>query len=175
MDLINIANIKISPNIYKLINEKIIPGTNIKKEQFWNEFSSIIEDLSKKNAALLKERNEIQKSIDKWHESNKNEKFNVIEYKKFLEEINYLNKKCPDFKINIHKIDKEISMIAGPQLVVPVDNARFAINAANARWWSLYDSLYGTDAISEEHGASKTTTYNTHRGSKVVSFSNILS
>ena len=173
MDLINIANIKISPNIYKLINEKIIPGTNIKKEQFWNEFSSIIEDLSKKNAALLKERNEIQKSIDKWHESNKNEKFNVIEYKKFLEEINYLNKKCPDFKINTHKIDKEISMIAGPQLVVPVDNARFAINAANARWWSLYDSLYGTDAISEEHGARKTTTYNIHRGSKVVSYSNI--
>ena len=173
MDLINIANIKVSPNIYKLINEKIIPGTNVTKEKFWNEFSSIIEDLSKKNETLLKERDEIQETIDNWHLDNKNRSFDIVEYKKFLEEINYLIKKCPDFKINTKNIDKEISMIAGPQLVVPVDNARFAINAANARWWSLYDSLYGTDAIPEEYGATKTTAYNIHRGSKVVSFSNI--
>ena len=173
MDLINIANIKVSPNIYKLINEKIIPGTNVTKEKFWNEFSSIIEDLSEKNATLLEERNIIQKSIDKWHENNKNKKFDVLKYKNFLEEIEYINKPSPDFKIGTKQIDKEISMIAGPQLVVPVDNARFAINAANARWWSLYDSLYGTNAISEEFGAEKTPKYNTHRGAKVVSYSNI--
>ena len=143
------------------------------KEKFWNEFSSIIEDLSKKNETLLKERDQIQETIDNWHLDNKNRSFDIVEYKKFLEEINYLIKKCPDFKINTKNIDKEISMIAGPQLVVPVDNARFAINAANARWWSLYDSLYGTDAIPEEYGATKTTAYNIHRGSKVVSSAGI--
>ena len=89
MDLINIANIKVSPNIYKLINEKIIPGTNVTKEKVWNEFSSIIEDLSKKNETLLKERDQIQETIDNWHLDNKNRSFDIVEYKKFLEEINY--------------------------------------------------------------------------------------
>jgi len=173
MDLIEISNIKVSPILYKLVNENIIPGTGISKEKFWNEFSSIIEDLSSKNTDLLKERDDIQKKIDDWHQNHNNEKFNVAEYKNFLKKIHYLTENLPAFKINTQNIDTEISKIAGPQLVVPVDNARFAINAANARWWSLYDSLYGTNVISEEYGATKDSAYNTHRGSKVVSYSNI--
>jgi len=171
---ITTGNIQIAKPLYDLVNQEIIPGTEINPENFWLSLSTIIEKLSDENRQLLDHRTEIQNKIDKWHQDNRLNQFDVKKYKTFLQKIQYIQPKSPEFKISTKRIDDEISNIAGPQLVVPVDNARFAINAANARWWSLYDSLYGTDIIPEINNSEKNSPYNPHRGAQVVSYSAIL-
>ena len=174
VEYIEVKNIKIAKPLYDLVDQEIIPDTGISSDKFWASFGSIVDDLEPSNHLLLNKRTEIQENINSWHNNQKTNKFNIEEYKTFLKSIGYLAPDAPDFQITTSNVDEEISSIAGPQLVVPVDNARFAINAANARWWSLYDSLYGTDIISEENNGEKGTSYNPHRGAKVVAYCSIL-
>ena len=166
MKKIVINNLKIDENLVNFINNEAIPGTNIKSEKFWKDFDSVVHKLTLKNKELIQKRDNIQKKIDEWHLSKKGSSFDKNEYINFLKSIEYIIEEKPDFKINTKNVDKEISSIAGPQLVVPVDNARYALNAANARWGSLYDALYGTDVIPGEIGKS----YNEERGKKVIKF-----
>ena len=142
MKKISINNLKVEEELLKFVNEEAIPGTNIDVDNFWKEFDKSVHDLSPKNKELLKERDQIQKKIDSWHLSKKDTGFNKDEYFNFLKSIGYIVEEKEDFKINTSNVDEEISSIAGPQLVVPVDNARYALNAANARWGSLYDALW---------------------------------
>jgi len=164
---IAIGKSKINESLYNFVNNELAPDTGIDVEHFWNQFISSANILSKKNKFLLNKRDEIQKQIDDWHIDNK-ENFNIESYKNFLKEIGYIVEEKNNFKIETENVDSEISTIAGPQLVVPVDNARYALNAANARWGSLYDALYGTDAILEEGDYKKTKAYNPKRGDKVI-------
>tara|TARA_X000000368_G_scaffold100301_1_gene77350 strand:- start:6 stop:2159 length:2154 start_codon:yes stop_codon:yes gene_type:complete len=165
---INIENLSISEDLYNFINNEAIPETNIETNNFWKDFSKVSHELSQKNKELLNIRKKLQIDIDRWHLENKEKLFNLVEYESYLEKIGYLKKEGPDFKIKTENIDQEISNIAGPQLVVPIMNARYALNAANARWMSLYDSLYGTDIISSEESTSER--YDPERGSKVIEF-----
>ena len=144
---IDVNNLKISSELLDFVNEELLKGTDIKPEKFWLGFDKCVHELSPKNKELIKIREDIQKKIDEWHIKNKGNEIKIEEYKKFLKEIGYLKDVGPDFKIETSNVDEEISSIAGPQLVVPIMNARYALNAANARWVSLYDSLYGTDII----------------------------
>ena len=154
-----------------LLVEEILPGLNVTHDEFWTSFNKIIRNFSQKNKSLITEREKLQKKIDKWHLDRKGQKHNHQEYKSFLKEIGYWVEKTNDFQITTSGVDPEISETAGPQLVVPVMNARFALNAANARWGSLYDALYGTDMISEEEGAERGGAYNPVRGDQVIEFS----
>ena len=147
MNMVDKNGLKISKSLYEFVNNEAIPGTEIKSEEFWNKFSEVVHELSPINKRLIQKRETIQKKIDAWHLSNKNKEFNKIEYFKFLKTIDYLIEEKDDFNIETKDVDHEISSVAGPQLVVPVDNARYALNAANARWGSLYDASYGTDVI----------------------------
>ena len=158
---------KINESLYNFVNNEVAPDTGIDVESFWNQFINSANILAKKNKFLLNKRDEIQKQIDDWHINNKGN-FNIESYKNFLKEIGYIVEEKNNFKIETENVDSEISTIAGPQLVVPVDNARYALNAANARWGSLYDALYGTDAIPEEGDYKKTKAYNPKRGAKVI-------
>ena len=148
MSLTEKNGLKISSKLFDFINNEVIPGTNIKTDEFWESFASNVNELAPINKSLIEKREDIQKKIDEWHKQKKGNELNKEEYKKFLKSISYIVDEKEDFKIETTNVDKEISSIAGPQLVVPVDNARYALNAANARWGSLYDSLYGTDVIS---------------------------
>ena len=150
MKMIDKNGLKVSLPLLEFINNEVIPGTNLNSEKFWKKFSSEVHELSPINKSLIQKRESIQKKIDDWHKSNQGKDLNKIEYKNFLKSIGYLIEEENDFKIETADVDKEISSIAGPQLVVPVDNARYALNAANARWGSLYDALYGTDVITGE-------------------------
>ena len=161
-----INNLKVDENLLDFIDNEVIPGTGIDPKKFWSEFDKSIHELSPKNKELIQKRNDIQKKIDQWHLSKKGSNFEKSEYINFLKSINYIVEEQSDFEINTSNVDKEISSIAGPQLVVPVDNARYALNAANARWGSLYDALYGTDAIPGEIVKD----YNEDRGNKVIKF-----
>ena len=161
-----INNLKVDENLLDFIDNEVIPGTGIDPKKFWSEFDKSIHELSPKNKELIQKRNDIQKKIDQWHLSKKGSNFDKSEYIDFLKSINYIVEEQSDFEINTSNVDKEISSIAGPQLVVPVDNARYALNAANARWGSLYDALYGTDAIPGEIVKD----YNEDRGNKVIKF-----
>jgi len=163
-------NIFVSKKLDEFVKNEMLTGLNIDPEQFWQSFSTIIEKFTPLNKKLLNKRKDIQIKIDNWHKQNKIKQSDINEYKKFLKKIGYIEKDIPSFKIQTTNIDQEIAKIAGPQLVVPITNARFSINAANARWGSLYDSLYGTDVISEENNADRRNTYNPIRGDKVVSF-----
>ena len=154
-----------------LLVEEILPGLNVTHDEFWTSFNKIVRNFSQKNKSLITEREKLQKKIDKWHLDRRGQKHNHQEYKSFLKEIGYWVEKTSDFQITTSGVDPEISETAGPQLVVPVMNARFALNAANARWGSLYDALYGTDMISEEEGAGRGGAYNAVRGDKVIEFS----
>jgi malate synthase len=165
------STLEISSDIKEVLENEILPGLDISAEKFWISFEKIIDNFSPRNKALLERRQEIQTLIDEWHISKKGEAHNHNEYRSFLEEIGYIAPRANDFTISTANVDPEIKTIAGPQLVVPVMNARFALNAANARWGSLYDALYGTDMISEEDGAQKAGEYNPKRGDKVISFS----
>ena len=165
------STLEISSDIKEVLENEILPGLDISAEEFWISFEKIIDNFSPRNKALLAKRQEIQTLIDEWHISKRGTAHNHDEYRSFLEEIGYIAPRANDFTISTANVDPEIKTIAGPQLVVPVMNARFALNAANARWGSLYDALYGTDMISEEDGAQKAGEYNPKRGDKVISFS----
>ncbi len=165
---IKINDLSVSKRLANFINVKLLPGTKISKERFWSGFNKYIHELSPKNKSLIEKREKIQKLIDTWHKENKENKFNLKKYTDFLKKIGYLNKSGTNFKIKTKNVDNEISSICGPQLVCPVSNARFLLNAANARWVSLYDSLYGSDLIPETHGALRGKTYNPIRGKKVI-------
>ncbi|WP_099159687.1 malate synthase G [Virgibacillus ndiopensis] len=167
-DYVKTDNLQIAKELYDFVNSEALPGTGLDREKFWNDFSKLVTDLAPKNKALLVERDKLQNQIDAWHKEN--EAFDFEAYKAFLEEIGYLEPQVEDFTITTENVDDVITMQAGPQLVVPIDNARYAINAANARWGSLYDALYGTDVISEEGGAEKKDTYNPDRGDKVIAY-----
>jgi len=165
---IKIKDLSVSEKLANFINSKLLPGTKISKERFWSGFNKYIHELSPKNKNLIEKREKIQKLIDTWHKENKDNRFNLKKYTDFLKKIGYLKKSGSNFKIKTKNVDNEISSICGPQLVCPVSNARFLLNAANARWVSLYDSLYGTDLIPETHGALRGKTYNPIRGKKVI-------
>ncbi|BFM16932.1 malate synthase G [Maricurvus nonylphenolicus] len=162
------GGLQIDETLYNLVENDIAPGTGVDTDHFWTEFESILNDLAPKNKALLAKRDAIQGLINTWHKENK--PHDAQAYKTFLQDIEYLLPEGPDFKVTTQNVDEEIATQAGPQLVVPVKNARFALNAANARWGSLYDALYGTDAISEEGGAERVGGYNPTRGAKVIAF-----
>ena len=170
-EYINHGSLKVSKELDDLINKKVCVGIDLEPENFWVSFERIIEEFTPRNRALLDKREDLQKKIDDWHLANKGKPIDKAEYKNFLKEIGYLLEEPEDFSIETKNVDPEIASIAGPQLVVPVMNARFALNAANARWGSLYDALYGTDVISEEEGAEKAGAYNPKRGAKVIEFS----
>lgn len=163
------GNLQVAEELYEFIQTQALPGSGLDAERFWSDFERLVQDLTPKNKELLARRDEIQDRINRWHVENR-ERFNFDAYKSFLQEIGYLEPEAEEFKITTQGVDDEIAVQAGPQLVVPVNNARYAINAANARWGSLYDALYGTDAISEENGAQRGETYNAVRGEKVIAF-----
>ena len=163
-------SLKISSDLKDFLEDEVLPGLDINANTFWKSFESIVNEFAPRNKELLEKREDIQSTIDKWHLDRKGEQHNHDEYKKFLEEIGYIAPRSPDFLITTDNVDPEIKTIAGPQLVVPVMNARFALNAANARWGSLYDALYGTDVISEDDGAKREGGYNPIRGDKVIEF-----
>ena len=162
-----IGKSKINTDFYDFVNDEVLPETGLDKSDFWQNFISAANDLVPENNDLINERKDIQNKIDKWMIDNKGN-FDYNNYLEFLKEIKYIVKEGPDFKIETENVDDEISIIAGPQLVVPIDNARYALNAANARWGSLYDAYYGTDAIKETDGLQKSTKYNPKRGLKVI-------
>ncbi|MDR6121775.1 malate synthase [Bacillus sp. SLBN-46] len=163
------GKLQVAQKLYDFINSEALPGSGVDPEQFWSGFEALIHDLTPKNKELLATRDDIQNKLNTWHREN-NENFDFNAYKSFLTELGYLEPEVEDFEIATANVDDEITLQAGPQLVVPVNNARYAINAANARWGSLYDALYGTDAISEEDGASREGRYNPVRGAKVIDF-----
>ena len=167
-DYINVKNSKVHQTLYNFVNLEVLPNLKISEKEFWNSFIVSANELSPENRKLLKKRDEIQKKLDDWYKL-KNSKINLEEYKKFLHEIDYLVEEKENFKIETSNVDDEIAKIAGPQLVVPVDNARYAINAANARWGSMYDALYGSDIIDEKNGCEKSKVYNPKRGLEVIS------
>ncbi|MDA9597459.1 malate synthase G [Candidatus Pelagibacter sp.] len=165
-----INNLSISNELLEFVNNELLKDTKILPEKFWLGFDKAVHELSPRNRELIKIREDLQKNIDVWHSKNIGNEINFDEYKKFLKEINYLKEVGPDFKIKTKNVDNEIASIAGPQLVVPIMNERYALNAANARWMSLYDSLYGTDIIPETKGAVIGKTYNPIRGQKVIEY-----
>lgn len=169
-DSIIVGNLKIASPLYQLIQSEIAPGTGIEPQNFWLSLSAIVEDLRPSNQTLLEKRDFIQRQIDRWHQENTYQASNLETYKNFLTQIGYLVPEGEPFQVNTVSVDREIGTVAGPQLVVPVDNARYALNAANARWGSLYDALYGTDVISEENGAEKGSSFNPVRGKQVVAY-----
>ena len=166
MKIVDKNGLKISSILFEFINNEVIPGTEVITDKFWNSFAKAVTDLAPINKDLIKKREDLQRKIDDWHKSNSDKDFNKEEYLKFLKQISYIVEEKEDFKIETLNVDEEISIIAGPQLVVPVDNARYALNAANARWGSLYNSLYGTDVIPGE----KFKNYNPERANKVIEY-----
>ena len=166
----DLVSLTISNHLKDFLENEVLEGLDISKEHFWSSFEKIVNEFSPRNKALLQKREDIQSQIDSWHIDHKNEDFNPEKYKTFLSDIGYIAPRSTDFSISTDNVDPEIKTIAGPQLVVPVMNARFALNAANARWGSLYDALYGTDVISEDDGAEKVGGYNPVRGDKVIDF-----
>ena len=167
---INEITLDISDNLKEFVKDELLPGLNISPEYFWSSFQEILNSFSQKNKELLDKRKGLQEKIDRWHIENKNKDFEIDQYKKFLTDIGYLHPRSNNFSIKTSNVDPEVRKIAGPQLVVPVMNARFALNATNARWGSLYDALYGTDMISESEGAIREGGYNPIRGDRVIAF-----
>jgi len=167
---VKIKNLTVAESLLNFINKELLTQTKIKKEVFWNGFDKAIHDLAPINKKLLETREKLQKKIDEWHKDRKNKKIDKKKYLNFLKKIGYIKKIGANFKIQTKNLDKEISSICGPQLVCPISNSRFILNAANARWVSLYDSLYGTDIIPETGGALKGKTYNPIRGKKVIDY-----
>ena len=167
---VTIGSLSIDPALEALVREEIIPGLGLDAEDFWNSFSQILNDLTPRNRELLEKRDRIQQQIDEWHLNRKGKPHDPQAYQEFLRSIDYLVPEGPDFKITTTGVDPEISQIPGPQLVVPVSNARYALNAANARWGSLLDAAYGTDVIPETEGEERGISYNPRRGEKVFEF-----
>ena len=168
-DPVSVDELNVDRGLYDFVNSEAIPDTGIQAQAFWQGFASLVRTLAPRNAALLRKRDELQAKIDAWHRQNPGPGFDHAKYKAFLSEIGYLVREGAPFTVSTANVDAEIAQIAGPQLVVPVSNARYALNAANARWGSLYDALYGTDAIPEE-GAARGGKYNPQRGARVIAF-----
>ncbi|WP_226454479.1 malate synthase G [Pseudomonas sp. AF03-9] len=167
---VQVGGLQVAKVLFDFVNNEAIPGTGITAEQFWAGADKVIHDLAPKNKALLAKRDDFQARIDTWHQTHAGQAHDPVAYKAFLQDIGYLLPEAADFQATTQNVDDEIARMAGPQLVVPVMNARFALNASNARWGSLYDALYGTDAISEADGAEKGQGYNKVRGDKVIAF-----
>ena len=167
---VTVGNLRVAPVLYDFVNNEALPGTDIDPDTFWSGVDKVVADLTPKNQELLARRDDLQAQIDKWHRARVIGGFEADEYKQFLVDIGYLEPEPDDFTISTAGVDDEITTTAGPQLVVPILNARFALNAANARWGSLYDALYGTDVISEEDGAEPGNGYNPVRGDKVIAY-----
>lgn len=165
---LNVNNLKISEELLSFVNKELLKDLDISSEKFWEGFDNAVHDLAPKNKELIQIRENLQKKIDDWHIKNKGNKIEIEQYKKFLSEIGYLKEEGSDFKIETKNVDDEITQIAGPQLVVPIMNARYTLNAANARWVSLYDSLYGTNIIESEEGGSER--YDPNRGQEVIKY-----
>ena len=164
--------LSIDRDLFALINDQALPHIGIDPDAFWSGFSDLISELTPKNRALLARREELETLINEWHAERRGTPHDPKSYRAFLYDIGYLAPEGPDFSVSTQGIDPEITTIPGPQLVVPVNNARYAINATNARWGSLYDALYGTDVISDEDGALTSGQYSEARGRRVVAFAN---
>ncbi|GAC1345997.1 MAG: malate synthase G [Acetobacteraceae bacterium] len=167
MGRIEVAGLQVARELHEFV-EQALPGTGVAPGAFWTGLAALIRDLAPRNAALLARRDELQTQVDQWHTARKGKPFDAAAYEAFLREIGYLQPEPPAFEVGTANVDPEIATIAGPQLVVPVSNARYALNAANARWGSLYDALYGTDALPETDGASRGGAFNPVRGARVV-------
>ena len=167
---VTLGRLHVAANLQRFIEDEVLPGTGVEAAAFWKGFDELVHDLAPKNRALLAERDRLQVELDNWHRSHPGPITDMPAYRSFLESIGYLQPEPGEVKISTSNVDSEIATQAGPQLVVPIGNARYALNAANARWGSLYDALYGTDAISEENGAQKGPGYNEVRGAKVIAF-----
>jgi len=168
-DRITVGNLDVDSELFTFVNEEALPGTGITQDKFWANLETLITDLAPTNRSLLAKRDELQTKMDEYYKENSTD-YSLEDYKKFLTDIGYLVPEGGKFSVDTSNVDPEIAMVAGPQLVVPIMNARYALNAANARWGSLYDALYGTDAISEEGGAEKGKAYNPKRGEKVIAW-----
>ncbi|SDB41681.1 malate synthase [Pseudomonas sp. NFACC23-1] len=167
---VQVGGLQVAKVLFDFVNNEAIPGTGLTADAFWAGADKVIHDLAPKNQALLAKRDDFQARIDAWHQARAGQAHDAVAYKAFLQDIGYLLPEAADFQATTQNVDDEIARMAGPQLVVPVMNARFALNASNARWGSLYDALYGTDAISEADGAEKGKGYNKVRGDKVIAF-----
>ena len=168
-DTIELFGLRVARELHDFVVGEALPGTGVDAQKFWEGFAAIVHDLAPKNRALLAKRDDFQAKLDDWYRDN-GAPHDMAAYKAFLSEIGYLVPEGPAFAVTTDNVDAEIATVAGPQLVVPVMNARYALNAANARWGSLYDALYGTDAISEADGAEKGKGYNPKRGAKVIAW-----
>ncbi|WP_116472673.1 malate synthase G [Zobellella maritima] len=168
----HLGTLQVATVLHDLVVNEIIPGTGVEPAAFWAGMEQIVNDLAPKNRALLAKREQLQQQIDRWHQSH--QPHDAVAYKQFLQEIGYLLPSVPDFEVTTTNVDDELATLAGPQLVVPVNNARYALNAANARWGSLYNALYGSDAIPESDGAEKTKAFNPRRAAKVVAWGRAL-
>src|SRR6201994_4002151 len=169
-DRVSVGNLRVAQVLYDFVNNEALPGTDIDPDSFWAGVDKVVTDLQPQNQDLLARRDDLQAQIDKYHRQHVIEPLDPEGYKQFLTEIGYLAPDPDAFTIPTAGVDDEITTTAGPQLVVPILNARFALNAANARWGSLYDALYGTDVIGEDDGAEKTSEYNKVRGDKVIAY-----
>ena len=169
-DRTTVHGLQVANSLFRFVEDKVLPGTGVGSADFWKGFGAIVADLAPRNIALLAERDRLQTELDTWHKANPGPIQNMVAYRSFLEKIGYLVPQPVEVKATTANVDDELATQAGPQLVVPILNARYALNAANARWGSLYDALYGTDAISEEGGAEKGKGYNPVRGAKVIAF-----
>jgi malate synthase len=165
---VQVGDLNVAPVLYDFLTKEALPGTVVDAANFWQSLDEILHDLAPKNRELLAKRDALQSQIDAWHLARHGQPFDATAYKPFLSDIGYLLPEGPDFSIDTSSVDPEIGTLAGPQLVVPVTNARYALNATNARWGSLYDALYGTDAIPEDDGAHRSGPYNPVRGARVM-------
>ena len=167
-DVVNIGGLKVAGILYRLVRDEIAPGTGVDADAFWHSLDRIVQVLAPKNRQLLEQRKSLEKQIAAWCVARRGQPLKMDEYKSFLAQIGYQIAEGADFHVSTANVDREIAVVSGPQLVVPLDNARYALNAANARWGSLYDALYGTNVIPEDSGAEKGKAYNPVRGSKVI-------
>ncbi|MFB3059695.1 MAG: malate synthase G [Gammaproteobacteria bacterium] len=168
-DRVEISGLEVDRGLYELIDQEIAPGTGVDSAHFWQSIAEIIAALGDSNKTLLEKRDRLQMQLDEWHKSHSG-KIDPEQYREFLLEIGYLQPESELFQVTTENVDDEVALIAGPQLVVPVDNARYSLNAANSRWYSLYDALYGTDIILEVEGCKRTSKYNPVRGQQVISY-----
>ncbi|MFO7861449.1 MAG: malate synthase G [Desulfosalsimonas sp.] len=167
---VNVGGLQVARVLYDFVNNEAISGTGVNPDDFWSALDGIVADMTPRNRELLEKRDQLRAALDDWYQQRKGGPFHMAEYKAFLRESDYLRPEGEDFQAATQNVDPEIAQVAGPQLVVPASNARFSLNAANARWGSLYDALYGSDVIPEEGGAHKGTQYNPVRGEKVIAY-----